>query len=218
MVSSASPSALSAPQQPRWTSPRAPLLPTTTQSAQSYLRPRQREKVHTLACRWRSKVRASEDGVGGAGRHCHRRHTFPMSPSCHCCRKAVAATATIAVVLSRRCHRRRRHALDASQLLLPSCCHRCHHRAKPAPQRFRHPCQAAVTATVTSTIATRCAAPTCHFRHRCHAAAAILPPPPPSCRCHRGVWHLLVKATGNFIVRQSSLGTKSNRRGIWIPQ
>ena len=169
MVSSALPSASSAPRRPWWTSPRAPLLPTTTQSAPLYLRPRPREKARKSACLWHSKAHALEDGVGGAGRCCHRRHAFPTLSSCHCHRKAVATTATTAVALSRRCHCRRGRAPDASQLLLPSCCHRRHHRAKPAPQRFCRHCQAAVTATIASTIATRCRHPP-------------LPPPPPRCR------------------------------------
>ncbi len=52
MVSSLSPSASSAPRWPRWMSPRAPLLRTTTQSAPLSLRPRPRTKAHTSACRW----------------------------------------------------------------------------------------------------------------------------------------------------------------------
>ena len=52
MVSSLSPSASSAPRRPRWMSPRAPLLRTTTQSAPSSLRPRPRTKARTSACRW----------------------------------------------------------------------------------------------------------------------------------------------------------------------
>ena len=119
---------------------------------------------------------------------CHRRHASPtLLPSCHCRRKAVAATATTAIALSRRCHRCRRRALDASQLLLPSCCRRHHHRAKPAPQRFRRRCQAAINAKVTSTIAARCPHPPlppppwCCHRHTA-TTAAKLPLPPRHCQ------------------------------------
>jgi len=52
MVSSAPPSASSTPRRPRWTAPRALLLPTMTQSAPSSLRPRPRTKARTSACRW----------------------------------------------------------------------------------------------------------------------------------------------------------------------
>jgi hypothetical protein len=85
------------------------------------------------------------------------------------------------VAVARQRSRRRRRAPYASQLLLPSCFRSRHHRAESAPQRFRRGCQAAVTATVASTITARCR----HFRHHRRAAAAKLPPPPPSCRHHR---------------------------------
>ncbi len=52
MISSASPLASSALRLPRWTLPRAPLLPTPTPSAPLTLRPRPRTKARTSACRW----------------------------------------------------------------------------------------------------------------------------------------------------------------------
>ena len=104
-------------------------------------------------------------------RRCHRHHASLTLPSCHCRHNAVAATATTAVALSCPRHRCRGCAPDASQLLLPSCCRCRHHRAEPAPQPFRRRCQAAVTATVPSTIAARSCYPS-------------LPPPLPRCRRH----------------------------------
>jgi hypothetical protein len=72
MISSASPSALSAPQLPRWTLPRAPLLPTKTPLAPLSLRPRPRTKARTSACRWPVAfegvcVGALADGAGQRG-------------------------------------------------------------------------------------------------------------------------------------------------------
>ena len=106
-------------------------------------------------------------------RCCCRHHASPTSPSCRCRCKAVNATATITVALPRHRHRCRRRALDAAQLLLPSCCRRRHHRAKPVAaalplpscrhcrhchRRLRHCCTLPPTATA--------------------AANAVLPPQP----------------------------------------
>ena len=52
MISSALPSALSAPRLPRLTLPRAPLLLTTTPLAPLSLCPQPRTKARTSACRW----------------------------------------------------------------------------------------------------------------------------------------------------------------------
>ena len=92
MVLSASPSASSVPRRPWWTSPRAPLLPTMTQSAPSSLRPRPRTKARTSACQWRSKARASEEScrhhpvtvastIAARCRHFRHRHrALPLPP------------------------------------------------------------------------------------------------------------------------------------------
>ena len=59
--SSVLPLSLAVPRRQRWTSPRAPPSPpmTTMPFALLSLCPRPKTKTHTLACRWRSKARAS---------------------------------------------------------------------------------------------------------------------------------------------------------------
>jgi hypothetical protein len=75
--------------------------------------------VLPLSCRHHNAAHAAAPLP--SGRSCRAAVKLPpLSPSSSCC---TAATATTAVLS-----------------LPPSCCHRCHHRAKLAPQHFRRRC------------------------------------------------------------------------------
>ncbi len=124
-----------------------------------------------------------------------------------------------------RCRHHSSHrAPAAAKLLLQSCCCRCHHRAKPALQRFRCPCQAAATATAASATAPCChhlpLPPCCHrlaaaTTARCHhppllpccshrCTLPLLPPPQPS--CHRAVANLPLSIPTSVAVRTRPSG------------
>ncbi len=171
MVSSAPPSVLSAPRRPRWTSPRAPLLPTMTQSAPSSLRHRPRTKARTSACRWRSKARASEESCRRHHHHHHCCAVAPLSPlqtSRSRCRPAAAARLLPPPPPSCRA------GATALPPLLPSCrhCHRhLHHRRTlpllPPPP----PCCRRHTATATAP------PPSCHIQAATATAATAVASP-----------------------------------------
>ena len=132
MVSSALPLALSAPRRPRWTSPRAPLLPTMTQSAPSSLHPQPRTKVRTSACPWHLKARALEEPPPlPSYRQCH--HAAATPPSSYCHHRQAAVTATAASAIATRCRhpplpppppRCCRHTVAAAVLPTPPRCRR----------------------------------------------------------------------------------------------
>ena len=147
MISSAQPSEKIAPRRPQWTSPRAPLSPTTTLLAPSSLRPQPRTKAALLQ-----------------GQSCHLRATCAKHPrrravglqslpqmSCSRCRSAAAdkllSPTTLRPLPLRCCHYRQ--AAIAIAVKLPP---RLHRRqpgaaAAPPPRCNRRRRQTAVTTT-----------------------------------------------------------------------
>jgi hypothetical protein len=178
---------MSALWRPWWTSPRAPLLPTMTQSAPPSLRPRPRFEGAYVG------VLVAFEGTCVGGKlspppcHCHlhhRRTLLPLPPPPPCCR---------------------RHTATAAAKLPHSSCrrHHCpHHRVAAVAPPLSPPlspcrCSQAVAAPATtapswhrSASAAAAAAKLPSVPPRCHLAAKQLLPPAPSCRhCQCGIRH-----------------------------
>jgi hypothetical protein len=149
MVLSASPSASSVPRRPWRTSPRAPLLPTMTQSAPSSLRPRPRTNARTSACQWRSKARASEESC----RHHPVTVASTIAARCRHFRHRHRAATAILTPLPPSCRRHR----AAAKLPHPSCRRHRRHRRRvaavappPSPPPSRCRCSQAAAAAATT--------------------------------------------------------------------
>ncbi len=180
MISSAQPLALSAPRRPRWTSPRAPLSPSTMPLALSSLRPRPRAKAALLQ-RQSCHLRAA------CAKHPRRRALALPSPP-QMPRSGCRPAAAVKLLLPLpppwrfRCH----HKAVSAKLPPPPRCRqapttKCHHHRRhavaplPLPPLLHCRCrQAAAAAAITT--------PSWHRSASAAAAAAKLPLLQPRCR------------------------------------